>query len=154
MDIQDFGAMGEVVGGIAVIATLIYLSIQIRQSNTSTHRQMYAQAATSISEFWLELAKDAELYQVYVRMLREPHKLGAPELGRAFLVLDSYLSLMESYFLHNQEYDEKLSQERWERILRQTLNSAGGKVYWSKRRMYFHGEFADYISGVMDSLDS
>ena len=32
MDIMKLGAIGELVGGVAVIATLIYLAVQIRQS--------------------------------------------------------------------------------------------------------------------------
>jgi hypothetical protein len=32
MDIMELGAIGELVGGVAVIATLIYLAVQIRQS--------------------------------------------------------------------------------------------------------------------------
>ena len=149
MNIQDFGAIGEIVGGIAVIATLMYLSVQIRQSNTSTHRQMYAQAATAISEFWLALAKDEELYDLYLKMMREPQSLQPTQLGRGQLVLDSYLSLMESYFLHNSEYKEQLSQERWERILRQMLNTPGGRVYWPNRQKYFHEKFRLYIDELI-----
>ena len=33
MNIQDIGAIGEVVGAIAVVVTLIYLATQIRQNN-------------------------------------------------------------------------------------------------------------------------
>ncbi len=149
MNIQDYGAMGEIVGGIAVIAMLIYLAIQIRQSNTATHRQMYAQAATDISEFWLNLAQDDALYRIYQAMLRDPQSLEATELGRGFLVLDAYLSLMESYFLHNEEYGERLSQQRWERILRQILSTSGGRDYWPRRRSYFHEQFATYIDGLL-----
>ena len=57
IDIQDLGSIGEIVGAIAVIATLVYLSRQIAQSNSATHRQVYSQAATAVSEFWLNLAK-------------------------------------------------------------------------------------------------
>ena len=33
MSIQDLGAIGEIVGAIAVVLTLLYLAIQIRQNN-------------------------------------------------------------------------------------------------------------------------
>ncbi len=36
MTIQDWGAIGELIGGVAVIATLVYLSMQIRQNTKST----------------------------------------------------------------------------------------------------------------------
>ena len=32
MTIQDLGALGDMIGGVAVVASLIYLAIQIRQN--------------------------------------------------------------------------------------------------------------------------
>ena len=131
MTIQDLGAIGELVGGAAVIATLIYLAIQVKQSNVSTHRNMYAQGATAISNYWLTLAKDPELYRTFTSMLRNPESLSRQELDQGYLVMDSYLSLMESYYLHNAEYGEEISQQRWARILRRMLSLTGGQKYWS-----------------------
>ena len=145
MTIQDFGAIGEIVGGIAVIATLIYLAIQVKQSNVSTHRNMYAQAATTISGFWLTLAKQPDLYRNFTTVLRDPDSLAPHERDQGFLVMDSYLSLMESYYLHNIEYGEEISQQRWGRMLRRMLSLPGGRRYWSERRASFHDEFAAYI---------
>ena len=151
MNIQDLGAIGEIIGGIAVIATLIYLSIQVRQANVSTHRNMYAQAATATSEFWLALARDYELNETFTSMLRAPGDLGERDLNRAHLVMDSYLSLMESYYLHNKEYGEQLSQERWGRILSRMLATPGGRNYWKLRRSSFHAEFAQYLDAFVQS---
>ena len=136
------------VGGIAVLATLIYLAIQVKQSNVSTHRNMYAQAATAISDYWLALAKEPELYRIFTTMLREPETLPRHELDRAYLVMDAYLSLMESYYLHNIEYGEEISQRRWGRILRRMLSLPGGQSYWAERRSSFHDEFAAYVDEV------
>lgn len=151
MNIQDLGAIGEIVGGIAVLATLIYLAMQVRQSNVATHRNMYAQAAVSISEYWLALARDPELYEAFSEMLRNPEALIKGDLDRGYLVMDSYLSLMESYFLHNREYGEQESQKRWARIISGMLNTPGGRQYWSRRRAYFHDKFALYIDTLVES---
>lgn len=149
MTIQDYGAIGEILGGVAVIATLIYLSVQMRQANIATHRNMYAQAATSVSEFWLALAKDYPLYEAFTAMLRDAEGLSRQEIHQGYLVMDAYLSLMESYFLHNSEYGEKLSQERWERLLRRMLQTGGGRKYWEARRQSFHEDFSKYIDGIL-----
>ena len=148
MTIQDLGAIGELVGGAAVIATLIYLAIQVKQSNVSTHRNMYAQGATAISNYWLTLAKDPELYRTFTSMLRNPESLSRQELDQGYLVMDSYLSLMESYYLHNTEYGEEISQQRWARILRRMLSLTGGQKYWSERRSSFHDQFATYVDQI------
>lgn len=42
MTIQDLGAIGELVGGIAVVVTLIYLATQIKQ-NTKVHASLIRQ---------------------------------------------------------------------------------------------------------------
>ncbi len=145
MTIEDFGAIGEVVGGVAVIATLIYLALQVKQSTISTHRSMYAQAATAISDYWLALAREPELYKTFTCMLRDPESLSRDELDRGYLVMDAYLSLMESYYLHNLEYGEELSQERWGRMMQRMLSLPGGQKYWSRRRSSFHEQFAEYV---------
>ena len=44
MDIMELGAIGELVGGVAVIGSLIYVGLQVRQNTrvegASTHREM------------------------------------------------------------------------------------------------------------------
>ena len=47
MTIQDLGAIGDLLGGIAVVVTLIYLAVQIRQNtkiNASLIRQNFYDA--------------------------------------------------------------------------------------------------------------
>lgn len=149
MNIQDLGAIGEIVGGVAVIATLVYLSVQMRQANIATHRSMYAQAATSISDFWLSLARDYPLYEAFAAMLRDAEGLTRQEIHQGYLVMDAYLSLLESYFLHNSQYGETLSQERWERLLRRMFQTAGGRKYWEARRESFHRDFSKYVDGIL-----
>ncbi len=148
MNLQDLAAIAEVVAGAAVIASLVYLALQIRQSNTATHRQMYMEAASTLSEYWLALAQDYPLYEKLTTMLRAPDELSNPEKEQAYLLFDSYMSLMESFYLHNQEYGENTSQERWGRILGRMLNAPGGTEYWLNRRFYFHGEFSIYVDSL------
>ena len=47
MTIQDLGALGELIGSVAVLATLIYLTLQTRQNHTAIKAQL---DATSVSE--------------------------------------------------------------------------------------------------------
>ena len=42
MSIQDWGAIGELVGGVAVIVTLIYLALQVRQNTRQFSRTVEA----------------------------------------------------------------------------------------------------------------
>jgi len=42
MTIQDLGAIGDLVGGVAVLVTLVYLAMQIKQ-NTKVHASLIRQ---------------------------------------------------------------------------------------------------------------
>ncbi len=55
----ELGAIGELVGGVAVIATLLYLALQVRQ-NTLETRVASSQALTdSINQVNLAISVDA-----------------------------------------------------------------------------------------------
>jgi len=126
MTIQEWGAIGEAVGGAAVLFTLVYLALQLRRTTRVSHRQTYSAAAEAMSRFSFNLARDPELHSVYRRGLFAPESLDSGELLQAQTVLESYFALMEGNYLHNVEYGQKLPQERWSRILRRMLSMPGG----------------------------
>jgi hypothetical protein len=152
MSIQDWGAIGEAVGGAAVLVTLVYLALQLRRTSRVAHRQTYNAGAEAISRFLFELAENPGLHLLYRRSLQEPEKLEKDELLQGHTVIESYFSLMEGYYLHNFEYGEKLAQERWSRVLRRLLSMPGGSVYWAQNRWKFHAEFAKYIDSLQTEL--
>ena len=41
LSIQDWAAFGEIVGAVAVVVTLVYLAVQIRQNNNQLKQQSY-----------------------------------------------------------------------------------------------------------------
>ena len=50
MDIMELGAIGELVGGVAVIASLVYVGLQVRQSNALVSAQVHQEASRRSSE--------------------------------------------------------------------------------------------------------
>ncbi len=73
MDLTQLANLGEFIGGVAVLVTLIYLAVQVRQSNQiatadavnntvrtfSTYRQMLAD--DSLSEVWAKAQQEEAL---------------------------------------------------------------------------------------------
>jgi len=149
LTIQDWGSIGETVGGIAVLVTVVYLAIQLRHSTQAAHRQTYSAGADSIAQFSWNLAKNPYLQKLYRTMLSAPDSLSDDELLQAETILDAYLTLMESFYLHNMQFGEKLSQDRWGRTLSRIFAMPGGQRYWVQRRWQFQEEFANYVDELM-----
>ncbi len=79
MSIQDWGAVGEILGAIAVVVTLIYLAAQIRQntrSSRSATRQALADGAQRLASDVVELDDMARIFQDHVDGKElKPHEL-------------------------------------------------------------------------------
>jgi hypothetical protein len=74
MDLQDLGAIGDLVGGVGVIVSLIYVAHQIRQNSVqiehnSRHVEaaMYQQTADAFSRWQALVAQDAALTAIWAR---------------------------------------------------------------------------------------
>ena len=65
MDHQTFaqllGNYGEFIGSIAVLATLIYLTVQVRHSRSDSRAALLQHRSDAVRELWLTIARDKEL---------------------------------------------------------------------------------------------
>ncbi len=75
MDIMELGAIGEMVGGIAVIGSLVYLAIQVGHGTRSTRSVSYQAAVSSVAEWTRCVGADAELAVLFHDGSRDPSLL-------------------------------------------------------------------------------
>ena len=61
LTIQDLGALGELLGSIAVLATLVYLALQTRQNTMAISAQLEAAAFGADQSLFLSVATSNEL---------------------------------------------------------------------------------------------
>lgn len=64
MNWEAIGSVGEVIGAIAVLTSLVYLAVQIRQNTRSLNTSSYAQAAEQAWLVNLAIAQDADLARI------------------------------------------------------------------------------------------
>jgi hypothetical protein len=61
MDWDAIGAIGEILGALAVVATLGYLAVQIRQNNKQMRSQAYVQLTDALRQLLSDLRQDPEI---------------------------------------------------------------------------------------------
>lgn len=119
MDIMELGAMGEMIGGTAVLITPIYLSIQVSGSKqalkTQTHHNLLIMGQRPME---LALSEPA-LAELVNRGNNDPESLSPEEWERystyTFMVMNAW---GYGYYLDRQG---SVQQELWE----------GGNAYWA-----------------------
>ena len=82
MNWDAIGALGEVIGAIAVFITLVYLTFQIRLNTKSVKAAAVQAAMTSASSTYAALAYDAEMSRIYWEGLSDFKSLPRDERRR------------------------------------------------------------------------
>ena len=155
MNIMELGAIGELVGGVAVIASLIYVGAQVRQGNVQT-RELWSREVASQFDRWSEMIvtqpKAREMWRVAIgdaprRFLRNPAGLDDDDLVVLALVL--YRAYHQFSSQHKAWRSGFLSDAEWSQIvplLQVNLMSEAGLDYWNwARQGWFDEEFTAFV---------
>lgn len=71
MSVQDLGNIGELIAALATVATLIYLSIQIRNNTKSDEFAAMDRITADVTEFSLHLLRDEKMQSVFTKYIFE-----------------------------------------------------------------------------------
>ena len=98
MNWDALGALGEIVGAVAVVLTVAYLAIQIRQSGKTSTQQSYHDLVTRRSDWFNRQIESNEVTAIFVAGMRgdslneiEAERFTAAMLNFASHVQDVYL---------------------------------------------------------------
>ena len=109
MNLNDLANLGQIIGAVAVVVSLIYVALQIRQ-NTNAVRSAAAQVVHEHFASWYHLlANDAELSQIAANGLRDYFSLSETEKARFIAMFMAFLSYSQNAFL---KWREKCSSRR------------------------------------------
>ncbi len=154
MTIQDVGSIGELVGAIATVATLVYLAIQIR-SNTLALRSTAAHSVhESFATWYRMLAGDAGLSELMAKGLRDYSVLSETERARFVSTSMAFLLCTQDAFIKWRE--GTLAPDLWsgwELVTMNLVKAPGGEVFWQERSYMFGAAFRDHIENVVMKRD-
>jgi hypothetical protein len=69
MTLEQLGSLGEIIGAIAVVASLVALAFQMRQNTKAIHAQAARDAEAIWGTFYFEVGKDKELSLLTEKLL-------------------------------------------------------------------------------------
>src|SRR3984893_19196883 len=99
MNLNDLANIGQVIGAIAVVVSLFYVALQIRQT-TNAVRSAAAQVVHEHFACWYHLlANDESLSQVVIDGLKDYGSLSEKDKARFVATFMAYLSPSQNAFL-------------------------------------------------------
>ena len=142
------GAVGEIVGAIAVVASLAYLAIQIRNQNSeakaATLQQVLESNAAAISQL-----QDPELADIWLKGIDDFRSLSDVHRLRFVIYLASTMRSFENAFF--QMKANRLDDETWNTlssVVRDVASTAGFQEFMKIRKHHFRPEFVEYLENL------
>ena len=149
MNWEAIGATGEVVGAVAVFATLVYLAIQIRQNTASLKASSHHAITDSFNAINVKIVEDPATARLWHIGHSDQSRLNEDEqVQYAFLVL-SYMRIFETLFYQREvgTMEERLFMTE-EKTLRWTVEQPGFIEWWDVNPISLSIEFRQYVKNL------
>lgn len=151
MNWTALGAIGQIVGAIAVVASLVYVAAQIRLNTSAIKAETAREVVAAVRSINSQISGDAELNRIFMTWLEDPDALAREEYARGVHVAHNLLRTVED--AHAQYLRGNLERETWvgwDRMFADYLSSPGIQAYWALRSDIYSAPFREY----MNSLDA
>lgn len=147
MDLTQLANLGEFIGGVAVLVTLVYLAVQVRQGSVLVRVNAQREMNASLSAFLGGIAKDRDLHHIWFNGLYQRKPLSEEELDRLGMLLYQCFAALDTWY-HSSELNPSLK-GNFEKLLDRLLGFEPVQDWWS-RQGALHGE--SFRSHVDDRL--
>lgn len=152
MDIIELGAIGELVGGVAVLATLAYLAAQVRQVRKLSRTAAADQTWESWRDVCALVKENAALYRngsVDFAGLSDSQKF-------AFVyVMNPVFAYLENFQIKHRE--GVIDEDEWERqnrVLMWYLAWPGMPSWWERVEAMFTKPFAAHVRQILRGFEN
>ncbi len=146
MTIQDWGAIGEIVGGIAVVVTLIYLAAQIRQNTRAVRANTFQGVVDSLTSGIAEITRDAEVTRIWIVGLSQSEELSEFDRGRfRLLILMAVRKWENAFYQRSHSVVDPEMWSAWDTSYREVTLAPGFRRVWEMEKHRYLVAFRDHV---------
>jgi len=142
--LQDLGNLGEILGAVGVIVSLLYLAVQVRQNTRSVRASTYQAFSESFRDFRFTLVGNERLGFVWGRGLRSRAALSEAERAQFDALLMNFLRGVEVSFY--QQVNGLLDSDFYRGWIDEALaiwSLPGPREWYSENSQFFNPEFRE-----------
>ena len=150
MNWDAVGAVGEVVGAIGVIVSLLYLATQIRQSNTLERANAYRDFLEDSSSVFADLYRDPELHRLWRAGVYAKEALSEEDQERLGFVLIRFFNALNAAY-HSSWLDSNLEDfinSRIDALLRNSVT----QQWWDRQRYMQPEPFRSVVDARLEVI--
>jgi len=136
------GSLGEAIAALAVVVSLLYVAVQVRQNTRSVRAATYQAFSESYGDFRTLLVKDERLGALFGKGLRSRSELSTSERFQFDSLMMNFTRVAEVNFYHeiNGLVDEPFYRG-WRDEAVEIWRLPGAREWWSESSRFFNADF-------------
>ena len=149
MDLTQLANLGEFIGGVAVLGTLIYLVIQVRQGNANMRVASRQTLLDTMYNYTFQIGRDEDLTRITREGLTDFESLSDADKTRYTLTQSRFVGNLHNGILLNRQ--GILDQDTLDNItgyLASAIRCKGGAAWWST--VPVSAEVRDYMDRFVE----
>ncbi|MGD9982093.1 MAG: hypothetical protein AB7H66_08345 [Hyphomonadaceae bacterium] len=149
MTLQDLADLSQIIGAVAVIASLIFVGVQLQQNTKAVRAQMSQAHANGYQQIIAGIAENGEFARIWRVGLADYESLNPDERARFLAFTSTLFRFYESSQV--QMLGGTLDAEHWHTIEQQMTDLAtqpGVKVWWKLRRHWHSARFREWLEAL------
>ena len=138
----ELGQMIQMLANIGVLASIVFLALEIRQNSHAVQAQSRAQIASDAADHLMRIAENPQLTEIHIRA-NDGEELTEVEQAQLETVLQSRVRRWEN--IHYQYRQGLYSEEEYvgtRTAWRRVISSQSARQHWQQNRDSFSPEFA------------
>lgn len=144
--LEEYALIAEIISGIAIIISLIFVGIQIKRNTKATQATTFQAIADLDINLLLNFGISPELAKLITTFRDDPDSLSGEEQNHGFYLFGAEVRHVENLFL---QYENKmLSEKHWHSrkalVDGIVLSNGFGALLKHPFRKYFDGSFIEY----------
>jgi hypothetical protein len=151
MNWEALGAIGQLLGSVLVLVSLLYIAAQIRQNTTAVRAGTFQSVIALATTYGDEVAKNPELRRVMRAGLAADTETEIDPNAFHFILL-SFLRRYEN--MHYQSYLGLLPDAQWQGLrasLARYVGQPGFQSWWQGNAVLFNTDFREFIGEMSKS---
>ena len=147
--LEALGNLGDFIGGIGVVITLVYLATQIRLNSKTVKSAAAESVMQSMSEFFREMAQTPGATQIIEKGFSDYDNLEPSQQMEFYLWLFAWFRLAE--VAHHHYVIGQLPDAFWGgqvAHLKSLLKNQPVRAFWAVRKAVFSTEFREFVDGL------
>ena len=150
-DLQTLANIGEIIGAVTVVLSLIYVAVQIRQSTQAQRTENYSRALDRLAAMQSSLSQDDQFSLIFSKGVLDTTKLTPQERLRFTWSLYEAFGAFE--FMFHASKTDAIPEEvwrRWSAGLAWWLTFPGVQIWWASRPIPFTESFTLFVESLLE----